>query len=279
MIKELLIVIILLGNITWSSAQLTNGQVYNYEVGDVHQIRGIYISGGSGSVTTQTDTVIYKSYSVGLDSITYHIKRQMYDPPVIFGAPPIYTESVDTLLITNLNQPANHFTANSCLTPTDTSFTDTCGVYYERLSSDFDSSCFEPNFWYSKLYSGLGGPYHYESSTVGGYNVTWKLVYHNTVQNGECGTPAVFASVDEKELSKLKIYPNPSKGEIKIELSNSNSGSYSVSVFDVFGSQIMELKMESNFELIDLKNYSSGVYFVQLSNDNEVVSRERVVLY
>lgn len=278
MIKILLVSTILFFCATWSKAQLTNGEVYDYEIGDVHQVKGVNINGGSASSTIRTDTIIFKSYSAGLDSITYYIKRHDYSSPVVMGGPNLIAEYVDTFTIVDLNQLAFHFSPTSCLPPTDTSFTDTCGVYYERLSSNFDTSCFEPNIWYSDLHSGLGGPYHYESNTVGGYTTNWKLIYHNTTQNGECGTPIVVVGINEKHLTRLKLYPNPSNGEFLIEIPDFNGERYSVSIVDVSGVELQTFKIDTKSKTMDLKKYSAGIYFVQLTLKGNIVSIERIVL-
>jgi hypothetical protein len=263
---------------TWTSAQLTNGQVYNFEVGDVHQMKGIYISSGSGSSLIQTDTVIYKSYSTGLDSITYHIQRQNYNSPGP-GTPSTITESIDTLIITNLNLPAIHFTPNSCLTPTDTSYTDSCGLYYERLSSNFDSTCFEPNFWNSDLYAGIGGPYHYENNTVGNYTASWNLIYHNTVQQGECGTPATFVSIGEKTLPKIMLYPNPSSGLLTIDITNAVGDNSHISLSNLSGVQLNSFEIDSNTQSLNLSDLPSGTYIIQLIFNDIIVSNQRIVLH
>jgi len=178
---KIVLVLFFLEFTLFSNAQLTRGQVYNFEVGDVHHKKGIYIASGSGGSTTEADTIIYKSFSTGLDSITYHIKRKTYDLSSSSGWTLSITESVDTVVITNLSQPASHLSASSCLPVTDTSFSNGCGMYVERKISNYDTSCFEPEVWHSDLIPGLGGPYYDKSSVVNGIDVSWELIYSTNI--------------------------------------------------------------------------------------------------
>ncbi|MFT6923216.1 MAG: hypothetical protein ACJA1C_002226 [Crocinitomicaceae bacterium] len=276
MIREIFIFsIVLLCFVTGATAQLTKGQVYDYEVGDIHQKRGVFVGSGSGSISIQTDTVIFKSYSTGLDTITYHIKRLDHNSPVTPGGPPTNVQSVDTFIVTNLNQTAIHFLTNSCLPTTTEMYTDICGAYYERLSANYDSTCFEPTFWYSDLYSGLGGPYHYEVSVVNNYTVTWELLYYNTFQYGECGTPSEFAGLSKKKLSKIKPYPNPSQsGIFTIE------GFVTVGeVQNISGATVeFSVKMNNGSTILNLENAPSGLYFISTTSSNGFKSTTKVIL-
>ncbi|WP_312172790.1 T9SS type A sorting domain-containing protein [Chryseobacterium sp.] len=76
-------------------------------------------------------------------------------------------------------------------------------------------------------------------------------------------------SAKETELNQSKIYPNPAKTEIFIELRSSNS---TASIYDSKGSLIRSgLKMTSGKNRIDVSALTSGVYFIELSDENNKV--------
>jgi glucuronoarabinoxylan endo-1,4-beta-xylanase len=76
-------------------------------------------------------------------------------------------------------------------------------------------------------------------------------------------------SAKETELNQSKIYPNPAKTEIFIELKSSNS---TASIYDSKGSLIRSgLKMTSGKNRIDISALTSGVYFIELSDENNKV--------
>lgn len=80
--------------------------------------------------------------------------------------------------------------------------------------------------------------------------------------------------------SQAKVFPNPNQGEFALSLINDKTGPIEISVFNSLGHKLLALKdvktsIEYNKEL-DLKNYPSGVYVIQLTIDNMVI-RKRVV--
>ncbi len=74
-------------------------------------------------------------------------------------------------------------------------------------------------------------------------------------------------SVDENNMFNLKLFPNPTKNQITIDASNSSIAIQSVTIFDVQGKLISS---NSNFDTplinISTKNFTSGLYFVQITN-------------
>jgi len=79
--------------------------------------------------------------------------------------------------------------------------------------------------------------------------------------------------------STFSIYPNPSKGSFNIEFKDLSS-SYSVEVFDVTGKTIYENNFDQSSNLvqtINIQNATSGVYFINIKNDNGIVTKKLVI--
>ncbi len=72
----------------------------------------------------------------------------------------------------------------------------------------------------------------------------------------------------------INIYPNPTSGLVKVSLPYSDAG-HQVSLFDISGKVIDSKISNSNIEL-DLSNYSTGVYFLQIKSGDKVIT-EKVV--
>lgn len=166
-----------------ANSQLTNGQVYNFAVGDVLQSRAY-----SQSYPYQYiyDSIVNKV--VGNDTIIYTINRK----DMAAGPPPYpqYQLSVITQVITNLNAPAGHFTSNNCSGNSmygDSSYINECGALV-NLRYGIPNGCFEPIIWRSILIEGLGGPYEMIYDNSSPYGWTRDLIYSRTAQWGECGT-------------------------------------------------------------------------------------------
>ncbi|MEN9442346.1 MAG: hypothetical protein RLZ33_2423, partial [Bacteroidota bacterium] len=78
---------------------------------------------------------------------------------------------------------------------------------------------------------------------------------------------AFVAGINESNLSTLSIYPNPTNGLVSI---SGISGSFSVIVFDNTGKELKRIK---NTPTIDLSEFSSGHYLLEVMDEkgNSVV--------
>lgn len=182
------------------NAQMTNAEVYNFEIGDVHQTK---LSGTNPPIRYHLDTIVGKVF--GADSITYTIQRKEF-----FNGPsptyPIFNTSIETLIITNLTSYVDHFYYPSCLPAEDTTIIGSCGEEVNKRESVWDSTCFEPPIWTSTIHEGLGGPYHdvYDFSVSADYQ--YELIYSNTSQWGECGNYFdIYVGIEELTIAPRKL--------------------------------------------------------------------------
>ena len=63
-------------------------------------------------------------------------------------------------------------------------------------------------------------------------------------------------------IEKITLYPNPTKGIVNLETKINN---FSVQVFDITGAVLLKVK---NQKRINLESYTSGVYFIQITDEN-----------
>ncbi|MBI3512098.1 MAG: T9SS type A sorting domain-containing protein [Bacteroidetes bacterium] len=101
---------------------------------------------------------------------------------------------------------------------------------------------------------------------------------YNTLQlSNRCGTVAV------QELSMLgafSVHPNPSNGKFTISFSNSNFSDIDIHVLNVVGQEVFNEHLDAlnNNEVdIDLTGNADGVYFIQVSDKKDKVTRKIVV--
>jgi glucuronoarabinoxylan endo-1,4-beta-xylanase len=82
-------------------------------------------------------------------------------------------------------------------------------------------------------------------------------------------------SAKETELNQFRIYPNPAKTEIFVELKSRNA---TASIYDSKGSLIKSnLKMSSGKNRIDISVLTSGVYFIELSDESNQVFTHKFI--
>ena len=67
--------------------------------------------------------------------------------------------------------------------------------------------------------------------------------------------------------SNIKFYPNPTNNFVNIYLSEIKPTAIRIS--DVTGKLILEDNMNESKKSIDLSSYNSGIYFIQLTDNND----------
>ncbi|MFA8450895.1 MAG: clostripain-related cysteine peptidase [Bacteroidales bacterium] len=93
-------------------------------------------------------------------------------------------------------------------------------------------------------------------------NPSFEGEHSNTVKVGKVG-------ISENNISNCNIYPNPTSGNIIIDLDKQDN--YKVSLIDGLGSVKLYQNIENTKSFsLDLSKYSSGVYFLRISNGQKV---------
>lgn len=75
-------------------------------------------------------------------------------------------------------------------------------------------------------------------------------------------------AVNQFENSDFVFYPNPTSDFVTVTFKNGSDTISSISVYDVLGKQIMNVKANSISETIDLSSVNSGIYFVEVTTEN-----------
>ena len=66
----------------------------------------------------------------------------------------------------------------------------------------------------------------------------------------------------------FKFFPNPTTGALEVEApaNPENIGIYSVTVTDINGKMIIDIKIESGRTILDLSGHQDGIYILRLNN-------------
>ncbi len=97
----------------------------------------------------------------------------------------------------------------------------------------------------------------------------------------DAGVVEYIVSVDGELLSvnelssKVMVYPNPANGSVRVEAGN---GIESVNVYNVLGTLVETVNANGKTVNVNLSNYSDGVYFFSIRQNNGTVSNQRVVV-
>ena len=86
-------------------------------------------------------------------------------------------------------------------------------------------------------------------------------------------------SLDSQNITEVRLYPNPSKGDITIKTSSSNSLNRAL-VYDILGKQVASVQNStSEHELqMNLAHLNKGVYLVILILKDDSQSTKKVII-
>jgi hypothetical protein len=77
-----------------------------------------------------------------------------------------------------------------------------------------------------------------------------------------------------------KVYPNPLKNQATIEITTEQKTDVSIELYDMIGRQVKRLKAENTEGVVsmpfDMKDLSSGTYFLKISNNTNVIQQKIV---
>ena len=116
-----------------------------------------------------------------------------------------------------------------------------------------------------------------------GYNANGQLGNGSTAWNE---TPALVASslcqllvVEdvEKEAVATSIFPNPAKNNFQLKINTIYEKSEAL-IYNNIGSLIQTIKIDSENTVINIEGYAKGLYFVQITGNNELVSTHKVLV-
>ena len=118
-----------------------------------------------------------------------------------------------------------------------------------------------------------------ENLPVGNYEYYVKTYYKEGCGSDSSNHVREAVEVGMEELrienGELRIYPNPTNGELRIE--NGELKIENIEIFDVYGRKIFNFQL-STFNSIDVSGLQAGIYFVRIATERGVVMR-KVVKY
>jgi predicted secreted protein len=84
------------------------------------------------------------------------------------------------------------------------------------------------------------------------------------------------SSLPNQIYDNIKVYPVPAKESLNIEFQNLNYNGYLVEIFNLNGISILNKKVTTSTEFLNLDNLISGSYILVISDNNNVVLRKLI---
>jgi hypothetical protein len=108
--------------------------------------------------------------------------------------------------------------------------------------------------------------------------VAWvqDLTTKEVVDAQKVNLQSILVGIDEhnNDPGAMKIYPNPVKNMVTIEIPR--SGESTLSVFNISGQELLKQQTASGKVQLDLSGFAKGVYTIRLLNNDEVEVRKIV---
>ncbi|MDB2675355.1 T9SS type A sorting domain-containing protein [Flavobacteriales bacterium] len=84
-------------------------------------------------------------------------------------------------------------------------------------------------------------------------------------------------SIDElNSFTSVKVYPNPSRGEFKIEMEDYFDGA-TLNIFNAVGQVVHSQKIKDSVTTVDLNATERGLYFISIKSENKIY-RSRIII-
>lgn len=142
------------------------------------------------------------------------------------------------------------------------------------INFDFGNSHINSNqyFWYQDgLVSLLQGTNILQVSLREGGLFIDKIALNETTDLptsiGENASNCGVLSIDDNKLMNIQVYPNPVIDNLNINL-NGNTENTMVTLYTSLGIKIYTVKLVNSNFVVDLSRFSSGIYFINIHNEN-----------
>lgn len=248
---------------SFSQTALTNGDIFDFEVGDVFQYR---IEFGEGEPRGEMKTLISKSYSENLDTVFYTFSVLYYELVVDWSTEPptsdyVFTNSQVAEYYTQLDSVFSKYNQEYEITYSEALCTDSLINFHTETPYD------EPEIYNYKYGQGMGRVrYDYSYSAEYEYYEI-KLVYYNK-QEDICGSidntyDEHFVGIDEvNQQSQFSIFPNPVSNTLNITGVETES---KLEILNLQG-QVLKQQIINSDQSIDLQSFPTGIYLVKINH-------------
>ncbi len=225
------------------------------------------VATGTFFALLREDTITEQVFSISSDSIQEHL---LYDFslgvndtatvfPLAFYLEPIriIVDQIDSILIN--------------------------GQYHKRLKVlGLDQNTNIHEYWIE----GIGSTFGLFNSGITGivvFDITYPelicfekdgVIIYNNPKYISCYEPYPIGIYENQIFNRVRIYPNPTRHTLTIE---SDYKIHSYQLFSSIGKEIEKKVIFDNFHSIDISNYPSGVYFINITHSKGNVMKKIII--
>lgn len=271
----------------------TTAEVFDYEIGDEFKFYSS-VSDESGAFTEYfTERTVTNKFDYSPDSVVYFIEkseREDFYPPSGPATTNVTTDVLSSVSYSNLDSWNTSYLPEEFngVDGWSTLFINACGdveevIRKQAFTWDGVSTCvvldpFGNNILFSAI-KGVGWiPAIGEGS--GGAEVFFaEMVYYNKMNGSSCGSDqfTVGLASEPKSENNLSVYPNPTNGEVHVQVDNNSSSDTSITIVDKQGRPVRLWKANGGEDFyLDLSELRAGIYTLIIETDGKV-KQEKLV--
>ena len=119
-----------------------------------------------------------------------------------------------------------------------------------------------------------GSAYELYNGTWGAVSASWSINVSAAIFPIVCS--GTVGNEETLGLNEVIVYPNPTRGEVNIAFGNSLKGNTIVKIYNNIGSLISEnsySETTNKISTISLNNVESGIYYVTILNNDQVITK------
>lgn len=266
---------------------LTNGEVFNYEVGDTFVLSRLIIHEAHPSTLLDYTTYVVIQKTNGANTFEYKIQRNTQTDlnatnglldtisPIYGTGGPVYcslqpnigpTYPLDTLWDEGLNSIDTDF----CTVPIRTTNWIRHYGYYATANEIYGEGI---GLIYRRVpiaSQDQFGNWHYDVAFE-------SLIYCHKVNGTVCGSRVYLGLNQALAPPKVTIYPNPTVGIFNLQVEEDNEQGL-FSLFNTMGDKVIEEPIGQNLSQINCFGLSSGLYFWRLEIQGKPWANGKLVL-
>jgi hypothetical protein len=103
----------------------------------------------------------------------------------------------------------------------------------------------------------------------------WENAYNAQMFQWECGQ--IINSIADVVENNFTVYPNPASEKITFEMNGGEEAS--IKIFNSMGAIVHQSNINSSRKEIDVRNFSSGIYFYHLTNEEGIFSSGKIIVH
>jgi len=94
-----------------------------------------------------------------------------------------------------------------------------------------------------------------------------------------CDTPNCALGLEALEADQFLIYPNPASTTLNVDFKSYEGQEITVQLVSMEGQLLESYQLLSNLNSIDVRHLSSGIYFVRISREGQVLASEKLLIH